>query len=74
MKVTVESLSNDDPRVTMDDVRYIKLDRGEQGEIIISNRAGVLSIYQNGKVIYTEEKKKNRFLAVDPHAGLNNKR
>lgn len=43
--------------VSLANVRFVKIDRGDRGEVLISNRMGCLSIYQNGRVIYTEEKK-----------------
>ncbi len=57
MRVKLEE--EDGNGVTLNKVRYIKADRGsELGELLISNRGGILSIYQNGQVLYTEEKRK----------------
>lgn len=47
-------IENDKQGVALHDVKLVSLVRGDV-EMLIHNRDGVLSIYQNGVVIYTEE-------------------
>jgi hypothetical protein len=50
-------LQSDGKSVSLENVRRIIIDRRDAGEIIITERDGVLSIYGNGRVLHTEEKK-----------------
>lgn len=54
-KVDLQGESNG---VALENVRRIIIDRGDKGEVIITEREGKLSVYSQGRVLYSEESRR----------------